>query len=162
MYFISALIIGVALPGLPATILVPVDLAAIVQRQRIVRHVDDHVQIAEVARKPAPALHVDDDRVDLVLGRALPAFGLLTVEHTHGIGAEHAIGADVGAELEGLHRLHDLLIVARIVLVAGNVEPLAQRDDAVVLHARAQDLALGDAHLRRRFDFGLRLVTAVA
>src|SRR5690348_17892285 len=52
----------------------PIDLAVVEERQSVIGNVDDHVRIAEVARYPAPALHVHDDRVDRIGGRAMRLF----------------------------------------------------------------------------------------
>ena len=73
---------------------------------------------------------------------------LLAIERAHGVGAEIAVGVEIGVGLECLHRVEHRVVVERVVLVAGDVEPLAQRDHARVLHAGAQDLAFGDLHER--------------
>ena len=71
MNFISALMIGVARFGLPTTILVfQTSLLVAHDAQREVRDVDHDVGVAEVARHPAPALHVDEDDVDGLLALA--------------------------------------------------------------------------------------------
>ena len=66
---IDALSSGVGVCGLPATILVRQTMLVIAHDlERVVRDVDHHVGLAEIARQPAPALHVGDDALDL-LGR---------------------------------------------------------------------------------------------
>ena len=131
---------------------VPVDLVVVVERQGVIRHVDDHVRIAEVARQPAPALHVDDDGVDRIGGRPVRDL-LLAVERAHGVGAEIAVDVDVGFGLERLHRVAHGVVIERIVLVAGDVEALAQRHHALILHADVQGLAFADMHKVRLLLF---------
>ena len=75
---------------------VPVDLVVVPERQAIIRHVDDDMRIAEIARQPAPALHVDDDGVDRIGGRTLCGGFLLAVQRAHRIGAEIAVDIEVG------------------------------------------------------------------
>ena len=75
-------------------------------------------------------------------------FLLLAIERAHRVGAEIAIDADVAFGLERLHRVAHRVVVKRIVFVTGDVEPLAQRRNARVLHAGAQDLAFGHMHAR--------------
>src|SRR3974377_1679776 len=77
-------------------------------------------------------------------GGGRPAANLLfAFERPHGVWAKIAVNIDVRLGLERPHRLANNVVVERIVPVAGNVEPLAQRDDTLVPHARAQNLAVG-------------------
>ena len=60
--FIEAESSGVGVCGLPATILVRQNQAAVLDdAQRVVRHIDHHVGAAEIAWQPAPALHIGGD-----------------------------------------------------------------------------------------------------
>ncbi len=120
------------------------------------------MRIAEVARQPAPALHVDDDGVDRIGG--WPARDLLlAVERAHGIGAEIAVDVDIGFGLERLHRIAHGVVIERTVLVAADAEALAQRHHALILHADVQGFAVADAHKVRLLLFlGLRRQRALA
>ena len=65
MNFIVSVSIGVAVVGLPTTTRVcQISLAVLHHPQRVVRDVQHDVGIAEIARQPAPALHIGDDGVD--------------------------------------------------------------------------------------------------
>ena len=72
-------------------------------------------------------------------------FPLLAVERAHGIGAEVAVDVEVAFGLEGLHRVAHGVVIKGVALVAGDVEALAQRHYALILHAGAKDFAFADA-----------------
>ena len=78
------------------------------------------------------------------------------VERAHGIGAEIAVDADIGLDLECLHGIAHGVVIDLVVLVAGNVQALAQRHYPLVLHADVQGLAFADTHeVRLLFVLGL-------
>ena len=133
------------------------------QRKRVVRHVHHDISVfvvAELARQPAPALHVDEHGVDRIVRLAVYRVAA-GVERGDGIGAGHAVGVEIGAGLERLDRFDHVVVIERVVLVARDVEPFAQRDHARVLHAGAQHAAFRHAHRRGLLAGGLGDLSAV-
>ena len=95
-----------------------------------------HVILAEIARHPAPAIHVGDDDV----GRAL---ALLHAVH----GAQrrrprHAVAVQAGALLELLHRIDHGLVVFGRGLVALDLQALAQQRHARIVGVGLELLAV--------------------
>jgi len=125
--------------------------------QRIVGNVENDVSVAqrrraELARQPAPALHVDDHAID-------GAVALRAVDRFHRAIVEHAGSFEIGAVLELAHRFGDLGIVMRIIGILGNAELGAQLRHArifcddlrLLLAARRgvfQRRPIGDLHHR--------------
>ena len=88
----------------------PDQLAVVHDAQRVVRDVDHHVGLAEVARHPAPALHVGDDDVD----------GLLALRAVDGVERrlrELAVGLDAVLLLELGDRVGQRLVVVGVAVV---------------------------------------------
>ena len=142
----------------------PVQTALVEQAQRVVGHVDDDivvVVVAELARQPAPALHVDDDGVDRIGGRAL-GFRFAPLSARTVCGAGIAVDVEILLGLERLHRFDHSVVIERVVLVAGDVEALAQRDHALVLHAGAQNAAVRHVHVGARIGLFLRRLDDLA
>ena len=153
MNFIVSVSIGVAwLPGLPVTTrVVQTSRAVLHHLEREVGDVEDHVGIAErrraeLARQPAPALHVDDHGVDL-------AVALRAVDRLDGPVVEHAGRLEVGAFLELAHRRGDLGVVFGVVGVLGDAELGAQLRHARIFR-RDRRLLLGGGLECERRAFG--------
>ena len=129
MNFIVSVSSGVALvAGLAAHDLGLPHLRAVLHHpQGEVGNVDHHVGVAEVARQPAPALHVGEDDVDV-------AVALRPVDRVDRRGGELAARRQMVALLEFLHRLGDGLVVGGVAGVAGDAEALAQQRHARILH----------------------------
>jgi hypothetical protein len=92
------------------------------------------MRIAEIARQPAPALHVDDDGIDWIGNRVVLL--LLAVERAPRIRSERAVVGEIGAGLERLDRVAHGIVVERAVWVFRYFEPLAQRDHTFVFHTQ--------------------------
>ncbi len=131
-------------------------LAALHHLERVVGNVEDDIGIAqrrraEVARQPAPALHVDHHRVDLLVA-------LGGVERLDRPVVEDAGRLHLGAALEFAHGFGDRRVVAGVAGVLGKAELGAQLrharifdDDFRVLLARRgvlQRRAVGDLNHR--------------
>ena len=140
------------------------DLGVVVHHpQREVRQIDDHVGLAEIARIPAPALHIGDDGVDLLVARR-------TIELLDGLRIEIAGDRQFVGALEFLHRLGELGVVSEVGGIPGQAELVAQQRNARVFHrslgVELEQLAVGDlfgtrglgAHLR---EHGLELLVAL-
>src|SRR5215831_15617063 len=137
---------------------VPVDLVVIVERERVIRDVDDNMRIAQVARCPAPALHIHDDHVSRV-SCARTCFPAFTVEHADRVRPEIAVDIDVVFGLESLNRIVNRIVIERVLFVARDVETLAQCGYAGIFHPRTDDLAIRHVHARQLglfCDLGLR------
>ena len=106
--------------------------------EREVGNIDHHISVAEVARQPAPALHVGHHAID-----GLP--GLRAVDGGERLVVDHAGRLDVGARLNVLDGVEQLTIVNEVVCLAGNAQPLAQQRHARVLVSRLDRRAVGDA-----------------
>src|SRR5882757_10003058 len=81
--------------------------------ERIVRNVENDIGVAdrgraELARQPAPALHVDDHGIDLPVA-------LRAIDGPDGLVVEHTGRLEFGALLELAHGLGDLGIVTGVV-----------------------------------------------
>ena len=107
--------------------------------EREVGLVDLHTRFADVARVPAPALHVGDDGVDAAVIRGIELLDRPRVEI--------AGRRQIVAALKFLHGFGELLIVAQIGRLAGNTEPLAQLRHAGIFH---RVLAVEGEHRTRR------------
>ena len=109
------------------------DLRAMLHHfQRVVGNVEDDIGIAdcgrtEVARQPAPALHVSDHDVDLLVA-------LRAVQRPERAAVEHAGGLEVGAFLEFAHGFGDLGVVTGVVGVLRQAELGAQLRHARIFH----------------------------
>ena len=122
------------------------DLGTVVHHlEREVRQIDHDMGVAEIARVPAPALHVGHDHVDrLVARRAVELLDRLRIDIA---GDRQLVGA-----LEFLHRFRELGVVFEVGGIAGEAELLAQQRDARIFHRRLgielEQRAVGD-HLAR-------------
>ena len=100
------------------------------------------MEIAEVARLPAPALHVDQQRRDqAVLARAAP-------RPVHGVArshAQHAARRETVAALEILDRLGEIFVVIAGIVGRRHAEPLADQLHVAVAVAGPQRWSLGNA-----------------
>ncbi len=138
MNFIVSDSSGVGVAGLSDHDLgVPDRRALVVDAQREVRNVQDHMRLAEVARHPAPALHVGHD--DLVV--ALLALAVERIERRVG---ELAVRRQALALLIGRDRVGERLVVEQIVLHGIEAEPHAQDRHALVLHQDGVALLVAD------------------
>ena len=100
--------------------------------QRIVGYVENDIGVverrrAELARQPAPALHVDDHGID-------GAIVFRTVDRLDGALVEHAGWFQIGAVLELAHRFGNLGIVTGVVGILGDAELGAQLRHARIFH----------------------------
>ncbi len=125
------------------------DLSAVLHHlERIVGDVEDDIGVAdrgraEVARQPAPALHVDEHRVDLPV-----AFRV--VDGLDGPFVQHAGGLEIDAFLEFAHGLGDLGVVMGVAGIFGDAELGAQLRHARIFHRdRGLLLAAGREFQRR-------------
>ena len=119
------------------------DLLAVVHHaQHVVRNVERDVSVTEIARRPAPALHIRDDGLDHV-GAARRGNG---VEAADGGVPDDAVGVHAVLLLVRLHRGSEGLVIAQAGLVACHLEPLAEQRDARVFRARPQRRAFRNAH----------------
>ncbi len=136
------------MPGLPGHHLGGPDLGAVLHHlECIIRDVEDDIGVAdrgraEVARQPAPALHVDDHGVDLPVA-------LRAVDRLDGPVVQHAGRLEFGAFLEFAHGLGDLGVVMGVVGVLGDAELGAQLRHAGIFH---RDRGLLLAARRREFQ----------
>ena len=109
------------------------DLRAVLHHlQRVVGDVEDDIGVAErrhaeVTRQPAPALHVHEHGVDLLVA-------LRAVDRGDGAVVEHAGGRNIGVLLEAAHGLGDLGVVVGVVGVFGDAELGAKLRHARVFH----------------------------
>ncbi|MEE7470041.1 hypothetical protein MOF8_26965 [Methylobacterium oryzae] len=133
--------------------------AAPIGAEAVFRHVDQDVIRAQVARQPAPPLHVDDE-FGLPAGRARRAAGIRQSQHR--LDVQDAVAREPAAALELRHRVRD----DRIVLLrltgafvhrggrtALEVEMRPQQRDAGVAHTDAKGRSGREAqrlHGRRR------------
>src|SRR5215475_6859964 len=69
---------------------VPVDLVVVVERECVIRDVDDNMRIAQVARCPAPALHIYYDEITWVSG-ALTYLSAFAVKRADSVRSEIAV-----------------------------------------------------------------------
>ena len=152
MYFIVSVRSGVAwLPGLPVTTrVVQTGRTVLHHLQRIVGDVEDDIGVAdrrraELARQPAPTLHVDDHRVDLPVA-------LRAVDRLDGAVVQHAGGLELGAFLEFAHGVGDLGVVMGVVGVFGDAELCAQLRHARIFR-RNRRLLLGAGPECKRRSF---------
>ena len=119
------------------------DLAVLDDADAVFRDVRDDVELAEVARHPAPALHVGDD-----LGRV--RFAGAVDEGDRGVAGD-AVGRQTLVGLEALHRLGERLVVDLGRLArGGQVEAGAQQRHARIGEADLHRLAFRHRSMGRR------------
>lgn len=125
--------------------------AALVHAQLRGGHIDHDAFRLQVLGQPAEALQVD--------AQLFTTHRRADIEFSHGAGADHAVGLQRVAELEGFHRLDQFALVLLAVAagqlgqVATAVQAPRQLRHPGVVHARAQQRALGD-----RVPMGQRLL----
>jgi hypothetical protein len=73
------------------------------------------MRVAEIARQPAPALHIDQDGVDRIVARAA-RFLLLAIEGARRVRAEIAVDLQLAFGLERLDRVADRVVVSGLSL----------------------------------------------
>ena len=125
----------------------------VVDAQREVRDVQHHMGLAEIARHPAPALHVghDDDVVALVA---------LAVEGVDRLLRQPAGRRQALLLLELRDRVGERLVVEQIVAHRRQAEPLAQQRHALVLHQHGLPGALVGGEFEHRTACDLRRARA--
>ena len=118
----------------------------------VVRNIDHHIGLAEIARQPAPTFHIGDHAVDL-LSRLDQ---LRAVDGGERLAIDDAGRLDVGAGLHVLDRVEQRLVIDEVVSVAFNAETLAQCRHTRILVARIDAMAVGNAIV----GLGARLIVA--
>ena len=133
--------IGVALSGLPSTILViQIEFAVVHHAQREIGEIDDDIALAEIVRHPAPALQVGEDDVDRLVR-------LLAVHRFDGLRRQQTCDLQLVLLLILLDRIGERLVVSAAA-VARHIEPCTQFWHPLILRADLRRRACRDLRLR--------------
>ena len=130
-----------------------IDAAALDDARQELRHVVPHVELAHVGGHPAPALHVDEDALDLGIVRLRHGCRLgSAVEHLPRAVADDAVGTQALGGLKLLHRRLQRVVVDVLHHRIGrrHFQPLAQQGDLRIGAARLENAAHRQLHAERR------------